>query len=376
MNDKLNELLGQLEERLDPSQQAEVHDVHLRALKWEPTDRLPLVLMYPLPKDCPFQPYPYRETFDDPEKMLFNELLYAFKSSIYCGADLGDDLPFTVRANCGIVIVASMFGGRFEVIEDNPPWVYPYDGLDELQQAFDVDPLDFTRGICPKIIDIYKCYREILSDYPNVRRCVKIILPDLQGPLDTVEILRSSALYVDFYERPELIRRFLDLAAQAQVGFARRLQDLITDKNGQCCHQHATVQLGHILVRGDSSVLISARMYREHIAPHDEFVLREMDGGGIHFCGKGDHLIDVMAELPSIRSIDFGQSEMNDMDAIYSRAKDRRIALVRVHPSEEELVSGRIRDRFPTGVSLAFEAKSFEHAKQIWSAYLAATARR
>ena len=61
--------------------------------------------------------------FDDAEKMLFNELVCAFDTSIALRDRVGDDLPLTIRANFGTVLIASMFGAAAEQIGDNPPWI-------------------------------------------------------------------------------------------------------------------------------------------------------------------------------------------------------------------------------------------------------------
>jgi hypothetical protein len=126
---------------------------------------------------------------------------------------------------------------------------------------------------------------------------------------------------------------------------------------------------GQILIRGDSSINISAEMYRDHIAAHDELVMREMGGGGIHFCGNGEHLVPAMLELPSLRCIDLGQPEMNDLDAIYTRASERKIPLIRLRVDEQDIVSGRVMDRFPTGASLVHSAPSLDEASRIFSMY-------
>ena len=103
-------------------------------------------------------------------------------------------------------------------------------------------------------------------------------------------------------------------------------------------------------MRNDSCIMVSAEMYCRQIAPHDERVLRDLGGGGVHCCGDFGHLVNEFLALPSIRSLDFGQSEMNDVDAIYARAVKKRTALIRVAVSEEDLVSGKAAERFPTGV--------------------------
>jgi hypothetical protein len=131
---------------------------------------------------------------------------------------------------------------------------------------------------------------------------------------------------------------------------------------------------GQILLRDDSAIMVSPRMYRQQIAPHDERVLAEMEGGGIHSCGNFMHNVGAMLELPSLQCLDFGQSSLNDVDAIYAQAKPRRIALVRVSVTAEELRQGDIRrslrDRFPTGVTLLHAAPSLEAARDSVTAYV------
>jgi len=369
MIDELKKLLDHLEVSLDAGEQSAIHDRHARALSFEPIERLPIIFQYPVPGDAAFKPFPYRQAFDDPGKMLFNELVSAFETSICYHGLVGDDLTFTIRANCGTVIIASMFGARTELHEDNPPWARPYDSVDALQAVFDIDPLDFTRGLCPKIVDIYRYYAQVLERYPNLRSCVKVVLPDLQGPFDNAELLRGSAIYTDLYEAPDLVQRLLETMVKAQAGFARRLQGLIHDDIPGTCHQHATALPGNILIRNDTPINISPAMYREHVAPHDEAVLNQMGGGGIHFCGKGDHLIPAILDVPSLTAIDLGQPEMNDLDAMYARAAERKVPIVRLRVPEDSLRSGAVLKRFPTGASLMHAAQSLDHARDLMSAY-------
>jgi len=124
---------------------------------------------------------------------------------------------------------------------------------------------------------------------------------------------------------------------------------------------------GNILLRKDSSIMVSAAMYREQIAPHDERVLRELGGGGVHCCGAVGHLVDEWLKLPSIRSIDLGQSELNDVDAIYAKAAARGVPLIRPTVSEADISSGRVRDRFPTGSVLIHRANAFQTARKVVS---------
>jgi hypothetical protein len=106
-------------------------------------------------------------------------------------------------------------------------------------------------------------------------------------------------------------------------------------------------------------------MYSEQVAPHDEYVLKEMGGGGVHSCGKIDFNIPPVFDLPSLRCFDFGQSNMNDLDKVYDLAKEKKIPLIRIRVNRDDLLSGKPTLKFPTGVSLIYEARSFDEAVKI-----------
>jgi len=362
-------LLEHLERTVDPDRQLRIEDLYRRTFAWKSMSRPPLILTYPYPRTAVFQPYPHRTAFDDPAKMLYNELVYAFGTSVLQHGTVGDDLPYSVRANFGTVIIASLFGATVEQVDDNPPWALPYPDYDRFTAVFDRDPTDHSQGLCPRMIERYDFYRSVLSGYPRVRQCVHLALPDLQGPLDTAELLRGSEIYLDFYQRPEMIARLLDILASAQIALARRLRRITEETDLGLSRQHATIIPGQILIREDSAINISAAMYREHVAPHTARVLRELGGGGVHCCGDITHLAEEFLRLPDSRAIDLGQPEHNNIDALYAKAQKRKVSLVRMIVTPTELRSGRAQARFPTGVVFKSGAASLTEAVNIAEAY-------
>jgi len=92
-------------------------------------------------------------------------------------------------------------------------------------------------------------------------------------------------------------------------------------------------------------------------------------GGGIHSCGKGDHLIPALLDLPSLTAIDLGQPEMNNLDAVYAQTVRQKIPLIRIRVSEQDLRSGAVLKRFPTGAFLMHVARSADHARELMKAY-------
>jgi len=371
----LLQLLRYLEEILDPARQNRIAELFADTLNWRPVKRLPLVLTYPHSKDSPFKPYPPGQARGNPEKMLCNELIHAFDSSIACRDVLDDDLPCTIRANFGTVIIASIFGAKVEQKGDNPPWVRPI-GAGAFERVLDCDPLDFSKGLCPKVVQTCKLYRQALAEFPALRQCVKVVLPDLQGPLDVAEQLRGSAVYEDFYGSRDALFRVMRHIAEAQVGFAKYLQPHLSDGPNGYSHQHTAMILGGILIRDDCAINISPVMYREQVAPHDAFVLEALGGGGIHCCGKFQHLVEEFLALPAVKCIDFGQPELNDVDAVYKSAALRKIPLIRIRVREQELTDGHVLNRFPTGVTLVHHAESPKKAQQIIKAYKRAAENR
>lgn len=369
MNPRLTELLDHLAATLTPGREAGIEDLHRRALSWQPVKRLPLILSYPAPPGL-WAPYPHAEAIADPEKMLFNELVSAWGTSICHREVVGDDLPCTIRANFGCVLIASLFGARIEQVDDNPPWARNYQTRQEFAVALQRDPLDFTQGWCPRVVERYEFYRAVLAPYPGLAKVIKLVLPDLQGPMDTVELLRGSELYLDLYEDPALVADALSKAVAAQVGFARHLSRYLNDGPSGWAHQHGFVIRGPILIRIDSAIMLSPRMYREQVAPHDERVLRELGGGGLHSCGDINLNGPEYLNVPSAQCLDLGQPAMNDLDKLYALAQPRRIPLLRVSVTESELTSGSVLRRFPTGVSLLHAAGSIEDARRIMRAYL------
>lgn len=359
MLENLERLLDHLAATLEESRQVEIDQRYRRALDFEPVDRPPWILCSPLPDDAPFKPYPHGAIFDNPEKMLFNELVHAFDTSIALRNRVGDDLPATVRANFGTVLIASMFGAPVEQIGDNPPWVRHDAAEISLQQIAETDPADFSKGWIPRVAKTMEFYREALATRPELARLVRVVLPDLQGPLDNLELIGGSRVFLELLTEPAAVDRALRTLAAAQVALARYFAPWTSDGPPGFSHQHGVCFKGSILLRNDSCIMVSPKMYREQIAPHDQRVLAQLGGGGIHLCGRIGHLVDELLALPAIRSLDFGQSELNDVDAIYRRAADRQIALVRVAVSREELQSGAAAERFPTGAVLVCRSQRF-----------------
>ncbi len=368
--DKLKRLLDYLEQNLRPARLGDISELNRKVLNWETVPRLPLVLNYPFPDHPLFEPFPHGATFGDFEKHLYNELVYAFDTSIALNVELGCDLPVTIRPNYGIGLVSSTLGGIVEQIDDNPPWVRPFPSRSGLMKMFDIDTADVAgRGWIPRVVETYQFYDETLGPYHNLNASAKRVLPDLQGPFDNYGLLRGGEAFADFYADPLLLREGLSLATETQIAAARALLPHTTDHHDGFSFQHGAAMRGNILIRNDSAIMISPEIYREFIAPHDSTVLTALGGGGIHSCGTVEHQIDNYLNVKGLLCIDLGQGLMNDRQKLFCLAEKKKAAIVRMEATEEELLTGRVSKMFPTGVNLIHRCESFEKAREIQSAY-------
>ena len=75
---------------------------------------------------------------------------------------------------------------------------------------------------------------------------------------------------------------------------------------------------GAIVLRDDSAMNISPDFYREFAYPYDKYLLDHFGGGVVHFCGRGDHYIDILTSIDSLSAINLSQPHLNDMEKIYN----------------------------------------------------------
>ncbi len=88
---------------------------------------------------------------------------------------------------------------------------------------------------------------------------------------------------------------------------------------------------------------LSPEMYDEFIRPYDGRLLRELGGGGVHFCGRGDHYIASLSSMEGVYAVPMSQPELNDMEVIYRNTVDKGIKLIGFSSkaAEAALQSGR-----------------------------------
>jgi len=386
---ELEQLLSEISVRLDPERCREVDERYRRALAYEQTDRPPLVVQpefgrsFALPEPwSAFRRYSYRESFDDPAAMMQNMLL----DRVVPGLIIGDDSPLAIRNDHGTIQIGSAVGGNWMLHENNFPWVEHFDSLEPIERiANSSAPVDLEAGVLPRSFATLKYYAEKLRMFPPCADAIQIAMPDLQGPLDNADLLWGSGIYYAFSDAPELLERLLsrlvDVIGQVYQAYRPYTSDRLDPVANT---QHGYVIPGRLLIRDDSAIMLSAGTYAQHVRPHDVRLLRELGGtpphfvsegvrgrcgGAIHFCGNGQHLVEAMVEPEEVRGLDFGEIHLMDADWIYGVCRERKVSLHRVTPSREDLVTGKARRDFPTGVVFVYSTSDIEDGSDLVRAY-------
>ncbi len=371
---ELDRLLGLVAEQIDRDHCRAVDARYRLALAGKPVDRTPLVVSagYPGKLNLPrpwdqFQTYAYREAFHDPVAMLQNELL----GSVAPGLLLKDDSPLMIRNNHGTIQMASLLGGRWEVPENDFPWIKRFDSQERIREIADSKaPIDLRGGILPPSFRTLEFYAEKLRKYPVCQEAIQIALPDLQGPLDTAEQLWGSDIYLAVSEESDLFNRLLARITDAMLTVAAEFRKHATDRlDPFAIAQHEYMVPGRLLVRNDSAIMLSPGTYRELVLPHDARLLHGVGGGSIHFCGNGRQLVTPMLEIPDLRGLDITQPELNNIREIYRQCREHRVAVTGLTTPREDLVSGKAAADYPTGCVLVYLTSDLDDAREVLRAY-------
>ncbi|MDH7600702.1 MAG: uroporphyrinogen decarboxylase family protein [Armatimonadota bacterium] len=346
----LYEYLEKLDKAIDPNHQAESEDLTRRAVAYEPIERLPLTINCPAP-DWPS--FTYQEIFSDKAKMLLSEL-----APVWVGANVRDDRVFTVRANYGVGAIASMFGCRVHLTEDNTmPWVEHLDdaALDKVLESGDVN---INSGLGEKVFETQRFYVEVLSQYEKLNRWVHIYLSDTQGPFDNAHLIMGHKIYTELYDNPERVHRLLDLVTDTYIRYTRAQKDLVGESGHYSYHSQMIVR-GAVRICDDSGINLSRELYKEFCKPYNERIFSEFGGGWIHYCGGGQQILPEVLSTKGLTGINFGQPEFQDLEAVYEAAAPKSIAVLGWIGRE------RVPRSIKTGITIIDNAPDLQTAKSL-----------
>lgn len=291
------------------------------------------------------------DALQDPQAMVVQQLEMCSKSLAE-----GTGALLAVRCNYGTAILPSLFGAEIFLMDreiDTLPACRPLEGgAEAVKRLLDRGVPDLESGQGGLVLRMGEHFGRLFKEYSNLSQCVHIYHPDLQGPMNVCEMLWGGSLYVDFYDKPDLIKDFLSLIVETYIRFMRRWEEVVPHysscvmRAALCVQDSASTERtthgaareyavhwsmlhrGRIMVRDDAATNLSPAMYDEFVRPYDQRLLNELGGGAIHFCGRGDHFIEKVASLTGLHAINTTQPALNDMEAIFRNTVDRGVNLL------------------------------------------------
>jgi len=361
MSDRLTRLLEWLEERADPAHHEAVRSLAGQAMAFEVAPRLPLRVMAPPPPEIDFRPYPYSEAFEDPEKMLYNELGQHAASAL-----IGDDRCWAIRANFGVGIIPSAFGRPCRILNDSMPWVEPAETPGAIRRIVEAETPADNAGLLGRCWSAYAHFLDRLEPYPRLAEVVRPYHPDFQGPFDAAHLIWGHNLYTAMRDDPALVHELLDRVTTLYVRAMRRYKKLV----GEGCDLSPHWSMWHcggVLLRCDTATCISRRMYDAFILPYDERLLAEF-GGGMHYCGSGKQFFPSLIEAYGLTGINFGEPERQDLDLVLEATQPLGIGMIGLPAAS--MTPGR-RDRWRTGIYLTTDAPDVDTGRRLMAGHTA-----
>ncbi len=244
------------------------------------------------------------------------------------------DLPgknLVVRAHYGTGILSSVFGAEIFTVPrelNTLPTTRALGSDDKIEALIEAGIPDLNRGFGQRVFEFGEIVKEVFSHYPKINKYVEVFHPDVQGPLDICELLWGGDMFYAMYDDPDMVHNVLRVITDTYTAFLRKWYQIFPDNSEMNSHWGIFRHRGTIVVRDDSAMNLSPELYEEFAAPYDGELLQRFNGGAVHFCGRGDHYIEILSKLPGLTAINMSQPHLNDMEKIYQNTVDKGIKIL------------------------------------------------
>jgi hypothetical protein len=319
-------LLEDIEARIDP----EVEEDYINQWRDFLYDRFDGDIFEPERKKCsaPSVDIPKIENINDALESCDNMLRHQLQDvSSALGKKKGS---LVVRANYGTGILSSLFGAEIFVMPRHTntlPTTRSLNDTELIRSKVESGMPDLMTGFGKNVFEFGEMCAEVFEKYPKIKKYVKVYHPDLQGPLDICELLWGGEIFYAMYDEPELVHAMLRLVTDTYTSFIDKWFKLFPPSEEINPHWGFLWHRGLIMLRNDSAMNLSPALYKEYAMPYDGELLAKY-GGAVHFCGRGDHYIEMLCSLPGLYGVQMSQPEFNDMEKIYKNTVDRGIKLL------------------------------------------------
>jgi len=130
--------------------------------------------------------------------------------------------------------------------------------------------------------------------------------PNWQGVLNTAFNLRGEKIFLDMYDRPDMVHHFMDLITEVMIRMAGMVEE----------RQRASgFYINLLSVSNCVMNMISPRQYMEFVYPYDRRIAESFERFGVHTCEWDvTPYIEVLSKLPKLGYLDMGM--MSDMPRV------------------------------------------------------------
>lgn len=253
-----------------------------------------------------FPHYDLKEQFYEKEKMLA-EYLWA----LIAVARSKSDAQLSIRANHGVAIGASLFGAKYQVTSNSPPWTKDYMSIGKILHQ-DLSNIG-EKGLYPKIAEFMSYFKEKLQGKTQV------FLPTVLGPFDLAYTLRGPDIFTDMYDDPSSVFKIMGKTTEAFIKSNLFFKKVIGEPLTTAMYDSVYMASGGVRITEDTSILLSPAMWNKFVRPFIKEALKPFGGGTIHFCGKCKSLLDNELSIPEVRGVNLGQPELYDYEATIKR---------------------------------------------------------
>jgi hypothetical protein len=247
-----------------------------------------------------------------------------------------------VRANYGTGILPSLFGVRSLLMDPATgtlPGTMPL-GRAAMPALVAAGVPALESGLWPLVRSVGLAFVACTAGRPKLARHLHIYHPDLQGPMDVLELLWGSECFTSFVDEPELVHDVLRVVTDAYRAVLRDWDAVVPDRDPGYCAHWGMLHRGHILLRDDSAMNLSPRLFDRYITPYNSELLRDFGGGAIHACGKVDHFLERATALPGLHAFNFGQPHLNDPRRIRAGTVERGVQVIGMLPDAWKAIGG------------------------------------
>lgn len=277
------------------------------------------------PRKLPWPKVSVNAALEDFDKMLLQQ--YEGCSQTLAS---GSGSMLGVRPNYGVPTLAMPFGTEPFVMDDAAntlPNCYPM-GTEKTHALPDRGMPSLDHPYLLKVWEMGRRFVDIKRRYPKIAKYVFIYHPDYQGPMDVLELIWGSEIFLAFIDEPDFIHRMMTLITDFYIAAMRRWQMIVPNFDAQVSCHWSLMQPGQIMIRDDSAMNLPPEFFQEFIRPYDQKLLDSFGGGCIHACGRVDHYSQQFAGMRGMRAFNMSQPHLNDMEKVYRDTVDQGILLV------------------------------------------------